>query len=111
MTDHIYGRDYMISRTDRPNMFIKELHIYIDFLKNKLEEVKKNINKKEEKYLLTFTNNMKEGVLYYQNLFSSITHSFEDIKQSVLKELELSENTLQNIVLEIENLSPIQVAN
>jgi hypothetical protein len=111
MTDHIYGRDNMITRTDRPNMFIKELHIYIDFLKNKLEEVKKDMNKKEEKYLLTFTNNMKEGVLYYQNLFTSISNVFEDIKQSVLNELELSVNTLQNIGLEIENLSPIQVAS
>jgi len=60
MTDHIYGRDNMITRTDRPNMFIKELQIYIDYLKNKLVELKKSMDKKEEKYLLTFTNNMKE---------------------------------------------------
>ncbi len=111
MTDHIYGRDNMITRTDRPNIFIKELHIYIDFLKNKLEEVKKDMNKKEEKYLITFTNNMKEGVLYYQNLFTSITNAFEDIKEAVLKELEKSIMTLQNIGLEIENLSPIPVAD
>lgn len=111
MTDHIYGRDYMITRTDRPNMFIKELHIYIDFLKDKLEEAKKSINKKEEKYLVNFTNNMKEGVLYYQNLFATVTHSFEDIKESVLNELEISVSTLQNISSEIETLSLIPVAN
>jgi len=111
MTDHIYGRDNMITRTDRPNMFIKELHIYIDFLKNKLEEVKKDMNKKEEKYLLTFTNNMKEGLLYYQELFTSINNAFEDIKEAVLNELEKSRITLQNIGLEIENLSPIPVVN
>jgi len=111
MTDHIYGRDNMITRTDRPNMFIKELHIYIDFLKNKLEEVKKDMNKKEEKYLLTFTNNMKEGLLYYQELFTSIKNAFEDIKEAVLNELEKSRITLQNIGLEIENLSPIPVVN
>ncbi|MFH4964719.1 hypothetical protein V8G69_06910 [Gaetbulibacter sp. M235] len=111
MTDHIYGRDNMITRTDRPNMFIKELHIYIDYLKNKLDEVKKSMNKKEEKYLLTFTNNMKEGILYYQKMFSNITNTFEDIKLSVLKELEKSVETLQNIGLEIESLSPIAVAS
>ena len=109
MTDHIYGRDNMITRTDRPNMFIKELHIYIDFLKNKLEDAKKNMNKKEEKYLLTFTNNMKEGILYYQNLFETVTNAFEDIKDSVLNELEKSVKTLQNIGSEIENLSLIPV--
>ncbi|WP_339918029.1 hypothetical protein [Yeosuana marina] len=111
MTDHIYGRDYMISRTDRPNMFIKELHIYIDFLKNKLEEAKKSMNKKEEKYLVTFTNNMKEGVLYYQNLFATVAHTFEDIKESVLNELEVSMRTLQNVGSEIDNLSLIPVTN
>jgi hypothetical protein len=111
MTDHIYGRDNMITRTDRPNMFIKELHIYIDFLKNKLEEAKKSMNKKEEKYLLTFTNNMQEGILYYQNLFASLTNTFEDIKTSVLNELENSVRTLQNIGSEIESLSLIPVNN
>jgi hypothetical protein len=109
MTDHIYGRDNMITRTDRPNMFIKELHIYIDFLKHKLEEAKKDMNKKEEKYLLTFTNNMKEGILYYQNLFAGVTNAFEEIKSSVLNELEMSVFTLQQIGSEIERLSPIPV--
>ena len=33
ITDHIYGRINVIARTDRPNMFIKELMIYLDFLK------------------------------------------------------------------------------
>ncbi|WP_166962633.1 hypothetical protein [Yeosuana marina] len=111
MTDHIYGRDCMISRTDRPNMFIKELHIYIDFLKNKLEEAKQSMNKKEEKYLVTFTNNMKDGVLYYQNLFAMVAHTFEDIKESVLNELEVSMRTLQNVGSEIDNLSLIPVTN
>ena len=69
------------------------------------------MDKKEETYLLTFTNNMKEGVLYYQKMFSSITNTFEDIKQSVFKELEKSIDTLQNIGLEIEGLSPIAVAS
>ena len=109
MTDHIYGRDNMISRTDRPNMFIKELHIYIEFLKNKLDEATKSMNKKEEKYLLTFTNNMKEGVLYYQNLFNNISNVFEDKKQMIIKELEMGTEVLERIHSEIESLIPIAV--
>ena len=105
ITDHIYGRDNMISRTDRPNLFIKELHIYIDFLKNKLTEARDSMSKKEEKYLLTFAKNMKAGVLYYQNLFNNITNTFKDIKEAVLIELNRSELVLNEIQLEIENLS------
>ncbi|MFH6768394.1 hypothetical protein V8G56_06585 [Gaetbulibacter aquiaggeris] len=109
MTDHIYGRDNMIIRTDRPNMFIKELHIYLEYLKNKLLEVKNEMNKKEEKYLLTFTNNMKEGVLYYQNLFNNISNVFEDKKQMIINELELGAEVLENIHSEIKSLIPIPV--
>ena len=111
MTDHIYGRDNMISRTDRPNLFIKELHIYIDFLKNKFENTKQHMSKKEEKYFLTFTNNMKEGVMYYQDLFNNVTNTFKEIKQSVLTDLDNSLSILQNIHLEIEKCSLISVEN
>ncbi|MFD1615691.1 hypothetical protein [Gelatiniphilus marinus] len=109
ITDHIYGRANMISRNDRPNLFIKELYIYIDYLKNKLEASKASFNKKEEKYLLNFTNNMKEGVMYYQNLFKSVKNVFEDIKTSALKELDKSELTLNEINLEIKKLSAVTV--
>jgi hypothetical protein len=111
MTDHIYGRDNMITRMDRPNMFIKELYIYLDFLKNKLEEAKKGMNKKEEKYLLSFTNNMKDGILYYQNLFKNFTNTFNEKKQSVLNDLDNGIKTLQDIYSEIERLSLIPVEN
>ena len=109
MTDHIYGRDNMISRTDRPNMFIKELHIYLEYLKNKLLEAKKEMNKKEEKYLLTFTNNMKDGILYYENLFNNISSVFEDKKQIIIKELEMGTEVLERIHSEIKSLIPIPV--
>jgi hypothetical protein len=105
MTDHIYGRDNMISRTDRPNLFVKELTIYIDYLKNKLEEVKTVMTNKEEKYLLTFTNNLSEGVSYYKTLFNELKSTFQDIKDEVLDALANGEKSLSLIALEIQDLS------
>ncbi|MFI0428721.1 hypothetical protein [Mariniflexile sp. HMF6888] len=105
MTDHIYGRDNMISRTDRPNMFVKELTIYIDYLKNKLEEAKTVMTNKEEKYLLTFTNNLNEGVSYYKTLFNELKSTFQDIKDEVLDALTNGEKSLSLIALEIQDLS------
>ncbi len=104
ITDHIYGRANVITRTDRPNLFIKELQIYIDYLKKKFEEAKVSMTKKEEKYLLTFTKNMKTGILYYQHLFSSLKHSFEGAKATLLNELEVNAKVLQQIHADIENL-------
>ncbi|MDC1379456.1 hypothetical protein N8273_02330 [Algibacter sp.] len=102
ITDHIYGRANMVSSVDRPNLFVKELHIYMDYLKNKLEESKMTMTKKEEKYLLTFTNNMKLGVSYYQNLFDDVKGAFNTVKSSVLCELEKSEVALNQILLDIQ---------
>lgn len=105
MTDHIYGRDNMISRTDRPNLFIKELSIYIDYLKNKLEDVKIEMSNKEEKYLLTFTTNLNEGISYYKSMFNELKNTFQEIKEEVLNELDNGEKILGLISLEIQNLA------
>ncbi|MDH5414669.1 MAG: hypothetical protein OEW87_11070 [Flavobacteriaceae bacterium] len=103
ISSHIYGRSNMISRTDRPNMYIKELHIYISYLKSKIHEAKVSIDKKQVKYLLTFTENLKEGISYYQNLFSTKKGFFEDIKTILMEELAESKKELQLITLKIKD--------
>ncbi|MCR8669409.1 hypothetical protein NO995_17120 [Aestuariibaculum sp. M13] len=103
MTDHIYGRDNMISRTDRPHMFVKELFIYIDYLKQKVDAAKNDMTAKEEKYLKTFLTNMKAGVSYYKIMFLNIQNKFQDVKNDVLSQLERGEFTLKSLELELEN--------
>jgi len=104
ITGHIYGNSDMISRTDRPHMFIKELNMYIDFLKKKIEETQKANVAKQEKYLFTFVQNLNEGIHYYQNLFSGLKGWFEDMKEGILSELEDSRKKLQLLLLEIQDL-------
>ncbi len=103
--DHIYGRSNVITRTDRPNMFTKELKIYIDFLKNKIEETKVSVTDKKEKYLLAFAENLNEGINYYYGLFSDLKDIFEDTKSGILNDLDASKEALHLLKLEIENLS------
>ena len=105
MVDHIYGRSNIITRTDRPNMFIKELNLYIDYLKSKIEETSTVINNKQERYLTTFSKNLEEGINYYESLFDNMKEIFEDTKSSILNELNTSKNALQLLNLKIENLS------
>lgn len=105
MTDHIYGRTNMVSRDDRPNFFIKELHIYMDYLTKRFEEAKTAMNRKEEKYFKTFVSNMKAGIAYYQNMFGAAKDHFEDIKTTVLNELKECEMALNRIQKDIQNLS------
>ncbi|MEA1896503.1 MAG: hypothetical protein U9N53_02430 [Bacteroidota bacterium] len=105
ITDHIYGRFNVLARSYRPNMFVKELRIYIDFLKNKIDERKVSITSKQENYLLNFVNNLKEGIHYYRGLFNDTKDRFEDTKSIILNDLDASNRTLVYLKSEIESLS------
>jgi len=110
MIDHIYGRDNVISRNDRPNVFVKELRIYIDFLKNKVDEAKTSMTQKQEKYLQNFAKNLKEGISYYQKLFSNFKDKFIDSKSVILNDLETSKIALNNLEKEIDKTAEVEVS-
>ena len=69
MTDHIYGRKDILTHAERPNMFIKELYLYIDYLKEQLEEkTTQDQLQKKKKYCTGFYQNLREGIMYYRGL-------------------------------------------
>ena len=111
MTKHIYGLKNFMSRTDRPNMFMKELNLYMDYLKNKLEEAKKDWNKKQEKYFNRFFENMNDGIAYYNNLFDSVKDKYEQTKDETLASLEKTKSKLAELALEVEALKIIPVVS
>lgn len=104
MTDHIYGRINLIERNDRPNMFINEENIYIDYLKNKIKETKDSITSKQKKYLNSFIKNMKESNSYYLSMFKEVKEKFTDTKSKIINDLEESKIILNNLNTEIDNL-------
>lgn len=103
LVDHIYGRTNVISRNDRPNMFIKELKIYIDYLKNKYEDTKDEMTQKQEKYLLTFSDNLQNGINYYKDLFANMKDKFTETKEDILNQLSSNQSILKSLNSEIEN--------
>lgn len=109
ITDHIYGKSNMITRTDRPHMFVKELDLYIDFLNGKITEAKKANSLRQEKYLDSFVQNINEGIQYYQNLFSGIRGWFDGVKSGILDELEAGRKKVHSLMLEIQNMKSAQV--
>lgn len=88
--DHIYGRTNVMERTDRPNLFVKELNMYIEYLSEKLGEAVKPIEGKQKKYFEKFLLNMNKGIEYYKELFSKNKTQFEDStsKNNHLNDLE-----------------------
>lgn len=95
MVGHIYGKNNVIERVDRPNVFVKELGLYLNYLKSKIDETTSEMNKKQEKYLVSFSKNLNEGIHYYKSMFLTMKSSFEDTKHLILKELNKSLDELK----------------
>lgn len=95
MVKHIYGSSSVISRTDRPNMFIKELTMYLDYLSNKIDESVLPLSKKEEKGLVKMAKNLKEGIIYYNELFTDFF--FQNEKNHFIDTLAQNKIRLQQL--------------
>lgn len=99
MADHIYGKINVIKRNDRPHMFIKELNIYIDYLKDKMEETALPWSEKQQEYFISFRDNLDKGIQYYKELFSNAKSNLREKKTKLISELEKYEIQLKNISL------------
>jgi hypothetical protein len=109
MVAHIYGKTNIIKRNDRPNMFIKELNMYIDYLKDKIDEQGEVMNKAQEKYFAKFSANLSEGINYYKEMFENVKGEFEEIKESVLKDLRDTSLILNDLENTIKGKQPMPV--
>lgn len=87
MVHHIYGRANVILRKNRPNMFVKELKLYLNYLKEEIEQINESPSANKLKYFETFRDNITEGIEYYKNLFATTQKIISEIKDSILKEL------------------------
>ncbi len=88
MVQHIYGNSSILRVTDRPNLFIKELKMYVDYFKNEIKDISTEVSGLQIKKLSAFKNNLLDGIAYYQSLFSSTSYFGNDLK-GIEKQLDL----------------------
>ena len=100
MVDHIYGRINILNTNNRPNMFIKELKMYIDFLKDKIEEAPSPFTDKQIKYFDTFNTNLNNGIEYYKTMFAENRDSLKETYDKVISDLENLELELKQFMLQ-----------
>lgn len=94
MTDHIYGRENILSDSNRPHMFIAEMHLYIDFLKDELAiQIEPDQLEKKKKYHALFYQNLREGIKYYRSLPDTAISN----QQSFIQALDLAEMELDGL--------------
>ena len=100
MANHIYGKINVLSDNYRPNMFIKEIGLYVDYLENKIKDVSGPIEK-QMKYFNTFQHNMEEGIEYYKDLFSNVITNSDSVKDKISDEINAFELKLKSLKEEL----------
>ncbi|MCC6187139.1 MAG: hypothetical protein IT256_08305 [Chitinophagaceae bacterium] len=98
MVGHIYGNTNILKPTERPHMFIKELKMYVDYLRNELDSFSGQANTMQLKKWNAFKNNLQAGIAYYQDLFQN-TSFFKDINATVQNSLVLHANAINAIAV------------
>jgi hypothetical protein len=82
-------------------MFIKELSLYVDYLKNKVGEMAKPLTEKNEKYVVTFHKNLNEGIEYYRDLFNKKAEQFQDKRNHLIHALDNLREDLNEVKLKV----------
>jgi len=97
MVKHIYGNINVMKYEDRPNMFIKELKLYIDYLKNEIFEYSDSFSSSQIKKWNSFKNNLSGGIQYYIDLFGTISYfKFDELKiRQQLKQFQYELNEIK----------------
>lgn len=98
MAGHIYGKLNLLNTNSRPHMFIKELKMYVDYLKNKIDEASYPFSDKQIKYFETFQNNLNDGIEYYKKLFAENREALKENYEKLVGDLEAFEIQLKGFV-------------
>ncbi|MGX9984836.1 hypothetical protein [Soonwooa purpurea] len=76
MVRHIYGYENILPDNKRPNIFINELKLYVEYLRNDIFDFSEDLTKSQIKKWESFKENLLKGISYYEDLFEQ-THFFK----------------------------------
>lgn len=102
MVDHIYGRANLLNSLKRPNMFVNELLLYVDYYKKQLNVQIESLNASQLRSLKAFYTNLLAGIEYYKNLTTSFKNESERYIENMRQELAEIEETILNLKLPFE---------
>ncbi|MGY0040712.1 hypothetical protein [Pedobacter sp. NJ-S-72] len=106
MIGHIYGRETITFKFNRPNLFINELHLYVDYLKKDLSAQLHDLNAKKTKYFEKFREELFKGINYYRDLIPELKLQTDIATQELHLQLQKAEEKLKLIT---QVLDPVRV--
>lgn len=88
MVDHIYGRIDLLKEKARPHMFVNELKLYIDYLKEEMARTRLKLAQNTPAYFATYKANLLEGIAFYRAKVAKSMQQGRDRFEQHLAELQ-----------------------
>jgi hypothetical protein len=104
MVKHIYGQLNLLQSVERPNLFINELNLYIDYLRKDISTHLKGWSDKKEKYLIKFKNQLQDGINYYKTLLPQLSGQTREYLSQMHQDLMLSEQQLEALNVGLQHV-------
>ncbi len=104
MVDHIYGRINLISAPHRPNLFVKELDMYLDYISKQFNETSGVPASKTIDGWNEYLSNLTVGTEFYLQMFTRDTNWENETRIKTLQQLETSKQHLANLKKVLEEL-------
>ena len=91
MAGHIYGKIDLLKDSNRSNIFINELNLYIDYLSKEIANNRASLSEKKAKYFESFKQQLKQGIDYYRQLTPKMNSFSKSYRDKILQDLSISE--------------------
>ena len=101
MISHIYGREAIPFKMNRPNLFINELELYIDYLKKDITAQITELSAKKTKYFEKFSQQLFNGINYYKELIPELKLHTDLAAQELRHQLLVAEEKLKLITKDL----------
>lgn len=101
MIGHIYGRETLPFKMNRPNLFVNELELYIDYLKKDLNAQLNELNAKKTKYFEKFSQQLFNGINYYKELIPELKLQTDLAANELRHQLLVAEEKLKLITKDL----------
>jgi len=96
MLKHIYGEINLLEGVERSHVFINELRLYVEYLKN---EVSLTLNAKRNKYFENFKQQLQFGINYYKEIVPNLLNKKDKMAKKFMEDLLEMELTLHKLII------------
>jgi hypothetical protein len=97
MVGHIYGRENLLDKVQRPNVLIKELDLYVNYLNTEIKIMMDDFTEKKSAQLAKFKTQLLAGIDYYKSLFTQFPENVTFFKDRFYSPLLSAESKLNEL--------------